>query len=201
MSFVFEIDQINYRATLSLRAYRRRHAHDSEVKVVSLLKCRSFIQIIIVGYFCIVICFWNRRNYGASLSLTAYRRRAQDSEVMHMVVSLLKCWPFIQITIVGNFWSVIYVWNRPNLFWGYPLPQSLQAARPRFWGDGSLSFEMSVIIQIIIIGLLCTVICFEIGQINYGATLSLRAYRRRAQDSEVMVVSLLKCRSLSKLLL
>ena len=29
--------------------------------------------------------------------------------------------------------------------------------------------------------------------------LSLRAYRRRDQDSEVMVVSLLKCRSLSKL--
>ena len=36
---------------------------------------------------------------------------------------------------------------------------------------------------------------FEIGEINYGAPLSLRAYRRRAQDSAVMVVSLLKCRS------
>ena len=35
---------------------------------------------------------------------------------------------------------------------------------------------------------------FEIGPIYFGATLSLRAYRRRAQDSEVMVVSLLKCR-------
>ena len=56
MSFVFEIGQINYGATLSLRAYRRR-AQDSEVKVVSLLKCRSFIEIIILGYFCIVICF------------------------------------------------------------------------------------------------------------------------------------------------
>ena len=33
---------------------------------------------------------------------------------------------------------------------GFPLPQNLQAARPRFWGDGSLSFEMSVIIHIII---------------------------------------------------
>ena len=56
MSFVFEIRQINYGATLSLRAYRRR-AHVSEVKIVSLLKCLSFIQIIIVGYLCIVICF------------------------------------------------------------------------------------------------------------------------------------------------
>ena len=87
MSFLFEIGQINYGATLSLRAYRRR-AQVSEVMVVSLLKCQSFIQIIIVGYFCIVICFCNRPNYGASLSLGAYRRRAQDSEVM--VVSLLK---------------------------------------------------------------------------------------------------------------
>ena len=57
MSFVFEIGRINYGSTLSLRAYRRR-AQDSEVKVVSLLKCRSFIQIIIVGYFCVVICFF-----------------------------------------------------------------------------------------------------------------------------------------------
>ena len=56
MSFVFEIGQINYGATLSLRAYRRR-AQDSEVMVVSLLKCRSFIQIIIVGHLCTVICF------------------------------------------------------------------------------------------------------------------------------------------------
>ena len=57
MSFVFEIGQINYGATLSLRAYRRR-AQVSEVKVVSLLKCRSFIvQIIIVGHLCTVICF------------------------------------------------------------------------------------------------------------------------------------------------
>ena len=30
---------------------------------------------------------------------------------------------------------------------------------------------------------------FEIGQIYHGATLSLRAYRQRAQDSEVKVVS------------
>ena len=56
VSFVSEIRQINYGATLSLRAYRRR-AHVSEVKIVSLLKCLSFIQIIIVGYLCIVICF------------------------------------------------------------------------------------------------------------------------------------------------
>ena len=88
MSFVFEIGQINYGATLSLRAYRRR-AQDSEVMVVSLLKCRSFIQIIIVGYFCIVICFLNRPNYGATLSLRTYRRCAQGCEVI--VVFLLKC--------------------------------------------------------------------------------------------------------------
>ena len=56
VSFVFEISQINYGATLSLRAYRRR-AQDFEVMVVSLLKCRSFIQIIIVGHLCTVICF------------------------------------------------------------------------------------------------------------------------------------------------
>ena len=42
---------------------------------------------------------------------------------------------------------------------------------------------------------------FEIGQINYGATLSLRAYRRRAQDSEVKVVSLLNCQSSTIVLL
>ena len=47
-----------------------------------------FNQIIIVGNFCSVICLWNRPNYGATLSLRAYRRRAQVSEVM--VVSLLK---------------------------------------------------------------------------------------------------------------
>ena len=52
----FEIGQINYGATLSLTAYRRR-AQVSEVKVVSLLKWRSFIQIIIVGNFCSVIYF------------------------------------------------------------------------------------------------------------------------------------------------
>ena len=53
---MFEIGQLNYGASLSLRAYRRR-AQLSEVMLVSLLKCRSFMQIIIVGYFCIVICF------------------------------------------------------------------------------------------------------------------------------------------------
>ena len=56
MSFVFEVVQINDGATLSLRA-NRRHAQISEVMVVSLLKCRSFVEIIIVGYFCTVTCF------------------------------------------------------------------------------------------------------------------------------------------------
>ena len=50
-------------------------------------------------------------------------------------------------------------------YWGFPFPQSLQVARPRFWGDGNLSFEMSVIIQIIIVGHPFAVTCFEIGQI------------------------------------
>ena len=82
------INRPHYRATLSLRAYRRR-AQDSEVKVVSLLKCRSFIQIINVGIFVVSFIFEiGQINYGATLSLGAYRRRAQVSEVM--VVSLLK---------------------------------------------------------------------------------------------------------------
>ena len=65
---------------------------------------------------------------------------------------------------------------------------------------GSLSFKMLDIIQIIIVAYFCSVICF-LDRPNYGATVSLRAHRRRAQDSQVMVVSLLKCRPLSKLLL
>ena len=54
-----------------------------------------------------------------------------------------------------------------------------------------------------IVGYFCRVFVFEIGQImvNYGASRSLRTCKRRAQDSQVKVVSLLKCRSLSKLLL
>ena len=56
VSLVFEIGQINYGATLSLRGYMLR-AQVAGVKVVSLLKCQSFIQIIILGYFCSVICF------------------------------------------------------------------------------------------------------------------------------------------------
>ena len=142
------VNRPHYRATLSLRAYRRR-AQDSEVMVVSLLKCRSLskllLQVIFVASFVFEI---GQINYGATLSLRAYRRRAQDSEVM--VVSLLKCRSLSKLLL-----QVIFV----------------------------VSFV------------------FEIGQVNYGATLSLRAYRRRAQDSEVLVVSLLKCRSLSKLLL
>ena len=52
-----------------------------------------------------------------------------------------------------------------------------------------------------IVGYFCRVFVFEIGQImvNYGAFRSLRTCKRRAQDSQVKVVSLLKCRSLSKL--
>ena len=56
--------------------------------VVSLLKCQSFIQIIIVGHLCTDICFEIGQIMGL-LALRAYRRRAQDSEVM--VVSLFNC--------------------------------------------------------------------------------------------------------------
>ena len=70
------------------------------------------MQIIIVGYFCSIICFWNKLNYGATRSLRAYGWRTQDSEVM--VVSLLKCQSFIEIVSVEYFCSVICFWNRPN---------------------------------------------------------------------------------------
>ena len=66
--------------------------------------------------------------------------------------------------------------------------------RPSFCGDGSLPFE------IIIVGYFCSVIFF-LNRPNYGASLSLRAYRRRAQDSEVKVVSLLNCQSSTIVLL
>ena len=62
----------------------------------------DIIQIIIVAYFCSVICFLDRPNHGATLSLRAYRRRAQDSQVM--VVSLLKCRPH-HLTC-GNTWMI-----------------------------------------------------------------------------------------------
>ena len=59
---------------------------------------------------------------------------------------------------------------------------------------------MSVMIQIIIVSHLCTVICL-LHRPNCGATLSLKAYRLRAQDSEVKVVSLLNCQSSTIVLL
>ena len=55
------------------------------------------IQIIIVVYFCSVICFLSRPNCGATLSHRAYWQRAQDSEVT--VVSLF---------VVGFFLSSIF---------------------------------------------------------------------------------------------
>ena len=70
----------------------------------------------------------------------------------------------IKIAIVGHICSVI-CFDVVSIR-GFPLPQSLQAARPRFLGEGSLSFEMSVIIQIIIVGHLCpSHLLFYIGQI------------------------------------
>ena len=70
----------------------------------------------------------------------------------------------IQIAIVGHLCTIIY-FDVVSIR-GFPLPQSLQAARPRFLGESSLSFEMSVIIQIIIVGHLCTChLLFYIGQI------------------------------------
>ena len=63
MSFVFEIGQINYGATLSLRAYRRR-AQDSEVMVVISFEMSVIIQIIILVLLCTVICFEIGQNMG-----------------------------------------------------------------------------------------------------------------------------------------
>ena len=58
--------------------------------------------------------------------------------------------------------------------------------------------EISIIIQKLLLQVIFVLLLvFDIGQ-NYGATLSFRTYRQRAQDSKVKVVSLLKCRSLSK---
>ena len=59
---------------------------------------------------------------------------------------------------------------------------------------------MLVIIQIIIVGHLCSVICSEIGQIM-GLPSPSELTRRRAQDSDVMVVSLLKSRSFIQIII
>ena len=101
----------------------------------------------------------------------------------------------IQIIILVHLCTVICYEIGQNV--GLPSPSELTGGAP---GQVSEVMVVSLLkcrsfIQIIIVGHLCTVICFEIGQINYGATLALRAYRRRAQDSEVKVVFLLKCRS------
>ena len=61
--------------------------------------------------------------------------------------------------------------------------------------------EMSMIIQKLFLQVIFVLLLVFLHRPSYGASLSLRAYRRRTQDSEVKVVSLLKCRSLSKLLL
>ena len=170
--FVFEIGQIIYGTSLSLGDYRLR-AQESKVKVVSF-KISVIIQIIIEGYFYIVICFWNRPNYGASLSLRAYRRHALDSEVK--VVSLLKWRLFIQIIIGGYFCSVICFWNRPN----YGASLSLRAYRRRAQDSEVMVvclLKCRSFIQIIIVGYFCSVICF-LNWPNYGASLSLRAHRR-----------------------
>ena len=53
----------------------------------------------------------------------------------------------------------------------FPAQAEYSYSSADFRGDGSLSFEMSVIIQIIIVGHLCTVICF-CHRPNYGAMIS-----------------------------
>ena len=60
---------------------------------------------------------------------------------------------------------------------------------------------MSIIIQKLLLQVIFVLLLVFLHRPKYGASLSLRAERRYAQDSEVKVVSLLKCRSLSKLLL
>ena len=118
---VFALNKCKCTATQSLQAARPRFWGEDSLSFEMSVK----IQIIFVGDFCSVICFWNRPIYGATLSLRAYRQRAQDSE--EMVVSLLKCWSFIQIIIVGYFCSVICFWNRPK----YGATLSLRAYRRR----------------------------------------------------------------------
>ena len=54
---------------------------------------------------------------------------------------------------------------------------------------------MSIIIQKLLLQVIFVLLLvFNLIGENYRATLPLRAYRRRAQDSEVKVVFLLKCR-------
>ena len=57
--------------------------------------------------------------------------------------------------------------------------------------------HFSLLEMSLITGYLYIVTCFLHRQ-NYGASLPLRAYRWRAQNSEVKVVSLLTCQSLTK---
>ena len=68
-------------------------------------------------------------------------QHAQDSEVK--VVSLLKCRSLCKLLLWVIF-VVSFVFEIGQIM-GYPLPQSLQAACPRFSGEPSLSFKMSVI--------------------------------------------------------
>ena len=44
---------------------------------------------VITGYLCIVTCFLHRQNYGASLSLRAYRWHAQNSFKMSVIIQML----------------------------------------------------------------------------------------------------------------
>ena len=85
------------------------------------------IQIIVVGHLCTVICFRSRLNFGDTLSVRAYRRHAQDSEVM--VVSLLKCRSFIQIIIVGYF-ALSFV-SEIGQIMGLPSPSELTGGAPK----------------------------------------------------------------------
>ena len=95
------------------------------------------IQIIVVGHLCTVICFRSRLNFGDTLSVRAYRRHAQDSEVM--VVSLLKCQSFIEIVIVEYFCSVIIMWVifvvsfvfEIGQIMGLPSPSELTGGAPK----------------------------------------------------------------------
>ena len=94
--------------------------------VVSRLKCRSFIQIIIVGHLCTVICFEiGQINYGATLSLRAYRRRAQDGDgSLSFEMSAI-----IQIIIVGHLCTVICF--EIGQIMGLPSPSELIGGAPK----------------------------------------------------------------------
>ena len=78
--YIFSVHNLNYKAILSLRAYRW-HAQDSEVKVASLLKHDQSSKLLFQLIFLTWIFSVHKPNYEVILSLRAYRWHAKDSKV------------------------------------------------------------------------------------------------------------------------